>query len=63
MPLNKKLVFKDCNEKMIEITLVFPALKKSVETIDITPLGDNGWSFEDVNIKDYSVTNPGKVYR
>ncbi|MBV5281547.1 MAG: hypothetical protein JZU53_03840 [Paludibacter sp.] len=63
MPLNKKLVFKDCNEIMIEITLVFPALKKSIETIDITPLGDNGWSFEDVNIKDYSFTDPGKVYR
>lgn len=65
MPLNKKLVFIDCKEKVIELTLVFPALKKSVETIDITPLGDksNGWSFEDVNIKDYSVTDPGKVYR
>jgi len=74
LPMNQILVVPGCTHKMIEITEVFPPLKKSVEIIDILTLtndfpniimGNRGkdTEFRDVNISDYSKKAVGKVYK
>ena len=65
LPLDRKIIITGNAEKMIEITMIFPPLKKNVEVVDIIEKNEknDGWLFENVNINDYSVVNAGKVYR
>lgn len=73
LPLNQILVVTNSTHKMVEITLLFPPLKGSVETVDILTLtsefpgiimGNRGkdTEFRNIVISDYS-NNSGKVYR
>ena len=74
LPLNEILVVTNSTHKMVEITLIFPPLKGSVETVDILTLtsefpgiimGNRGkdTEFRNIVISDYSNKNSGKVYR
>jgi len=74
LPLNQILVVTNSTHKMVEITLIFPPLKESVEMVDILTLtsdfpniimGNHGkdTEFRNINISDYSKETVGKVYR
>ena len=75
LPLDKTIIISNNNQKVIEITMVFPPLKKSIEFIDIIEYqtdggvkmsnGNGNWKFIDLKISDYSYPkgNLGKVYR
>lgn len=74
LPLNQILVVPGCAGKVVEVTVIFPPLKKEVETIDILTLtsdfpgiimGNRGkdTEFRNIVISDYSNKNSGKVYR
>ena len=64
IPLNRVIIVKNCARKMIEITYVYPPLKKSVFMIDILDLpnstlelpSNSGGSFEfkNISVDDYS---------
>jgi hypothetical protein len=65
--LNKTMIVSDQAKKMIEITLVFPLLKESVETFDIVETisddadlmsnntGDENNTLSNIKVKDYLV--------
>ena len=72
IPLDQTLILSNCANKMIEFTLIFPPLKRSVKVVDIIEVVSDdanqltghseGWAFKDVNLKDYKVSS-SKVYR
>ena len=72
IPLDQTLILSNCANKMIEFTLIFPPLKRTVKVVDIIEIVSNdanqlsghsdGWAFKDINLKDY-IANSSKVYR
>ena len=76
IPLNRVIVVKNCKRKMIEITYIYPPLKKSViiidqidlpgSTVEIPSNSGGSTEFRNIFIDDYTgrVAPPeGKVYR
>lgn len=73
LPLSKIMIVKGKSNKMVEVTLVFPALKKSVESVDLVenisddvelPSNDGGpLIISDVKISNYKNIPQGKTYR
>ena len=69
LPLDKTIIISNNNQKMIEITMVFPPLQKSVEFVDIIEYhsddavkmsnGNGNWKFMNIPIAQYS----GKIYK
>lgn len=69
LPLDKTIIISNNNKKMIEITMVFPPLQKSVEFVDIIEYhsddavkmsnGNGNWKFMNIPIAQYS----GKIYK
>ena len=69
LPLDKTIIISNYNQKMIEVTLVFPPLQKSVDLIDIIEYhsddaikignSNNNWKFMNIPIAQYS----GKVFK
>lgn len=70
LPLNQKILVSGYNHKVLEFTLVFPPLKKSVEVVDLVEFlseedgtSSVGFSESNVRIKDYLKKESGKVYK
>nr|MBP7613821.1 hypothetical protein [Paludibacter sp.] len=69
LPLDKTIIISDKYRKIIEITMIFPPLRKSVDTVNIiqfnTPgtvrMSDNknDWNFMNISITQSS----GKVFK
>jgi hypothetical protein len=69
LPLDKTIIISNSNQKMIEITMVFPPLQKSVEFVDIIEYhtdgavkmsnGNANWKFMNIPIAQYS----GRIFR
>jgi beta-lactamase regulating signal transducer with metallopeptidase domain len=68
-PLDKTIIISNYNQKMIEVTLIFPPLPETVELVDIIEFqsnkglkmsdGSGGWKFLGLVISHYS----GKIFR
>ena len=69
LPLDKTIIISNNKQKMIEITMVFPPLQKSVEFVDIIEYhtdgavkmsnGKGNWKFMNIPIAQYS----GRIFR